>query len=86
MKTRIVIDSNVEKIDLGNLLFVPAQSEKDEGYFANSDSDTLQEASEHFGVSPELLVAIEEAIKYGLETLVEAINRDLIDIWKLVEK
>lgn len=85
MKTRTVIDTNLEKVTLGNLLFIPAQSEKDEGYFANSDSDTLQEASEHFGVSQELLVAIDEAIKYGLETLVEAVGRDLIDIWKKIE-
>lgn len=85
MKTRIVIDTHLEKVAFGNLLFIQAQTEKDEGYFAVSNSDTLQEASEHFGVSQELLVAIDEAIKYGLETLIENINKDLIDIWKLIE-
>ena len=85
MKTNKIFETYVEKADFTNLLFVDPGPD-DDGFFATKNADTLKEASDYFGVSGELLKAIEEAIKFGMEELIEKTKKDLIDIWKQVEK
>ena len=86
MKTKKVIETNIETVIREKFLYFEPQEENEEGFFVNDDPDTLKESAEHFGVSEELLKAIDEAIRWGIEGVVEKVQQDLIDIWKEIEE
>lgn len=85
MKTKKFIETHLDKIFLKRFLYVDPGPD-DDGFFAVGDAKELKEASKFWGVSEKLLRAIDEAIKFGLEEVIDELRKDLVDIWKRLDK
>ena len=83
METKVVVNTHIEKLlddwDFG-LDFV-----QENGDFQRA-KDFVKEACEEFEISENALEAIDRALNYLADTLIEELVQDLKDMWKRLNK
>lgn len=83
MKTKQVIETRIEElVDYHWLSF--SRDDEDDIIFVEND-ETIQEAAKLWKMSPEAVKAMDDALSYLVETLIEELKKDLEDIWEKVE-
>lgn len=84
MEEKTVITSRLD--ELTNYDWLSYILEGSDDIVIVNDEKSIAEAAELWGVTPELVKAIKEALDFMSESLIGHIKQDLIDIWKAVKE
>lgn len=83
METKVVIKTHIEKL-MGSRDF-GLNFEQENGDYVRAE-DYVDDACEYFEFSENALTAIDMALNYLVDALLDELNQDLKDIWKRLNK